>query len=53
MAELAADSMLPPTRFVVVGDHAPAYVRRGRAQAFEAARVPWIELVPRGTRIDD
>lgn len=47
LAGLALDAQLPPTRFLIVGDHAPAYVRRDRAGAFVPGRVPYIELVPK------
>lgn len=47
IAELATDPALPPTRFLIVGDHAPAFVRREPASVFVPGRVPFIELVPR------
>ena len=47
LAALAVHPRTPPTRFLIVGDHAPAYVRRDRAGAFTPGRVPYIELVPK------
>jgi phosphoglycerol transferase MdoB-like AlkP superfamily enzyme len=47
LAVLALDPALPPTRIVIVGDHAPAFVRRDRAAFFVPARVPYIELMPK------
>jgi phosphoglycerol transferase MdoB-like AlkP superfamily enzyme len=50
LAGLAAEPALPPTRFIIVGDHAPAFVRRSRAQRLVPGRVPYVELVPRPIR---
>jgi hypothetical protein len=47
VAALAADPATPRTRFVLVGDHAPAFVLRSRADHLTQGRVPFIELVPR------
>ncbi len=44
---LALDPHLPPTRIVVVGDHAPAFVRRQTSSAFEPGVVPFVELRPK------
>jgi hypothetical protein len=47
LAALAADPGIPPTRFVIVGDHAPAFVLQSRAEQLQRGFVPFIELVPR------
>ncbi len=47
LAALAADPALPPTRFVLVGDHAPAYVLQSRARHLRSGYVPYVELIPR------
>jgi hypothetical protein len=47
VAALAADPATPRTRFVLVGDHAPAFVLRSRAGHLTQGQVPFIELVPR------
>ena len=46
LAALAGEPGLPPTRFIIVGDHAPAFVRQSRARHFVRGRVPWVELLP-------
>ena len=47
VATLAADPATPPTRFIIVGDHAPAFVRQSRAGRLLKGHVPYVELVPR------
>lgn len=47
VGRLAAEPGLPPTRFIIVGDHAPAFVRQSRARYFVPGRVPFVELIPR------
>jgi phosphoglycerol transferase MdoB-like AlkP superfamily enzyme len=47
LATLASDSTLPPMRVLIVGDHAPAFVRRDRAEEYVYAKVPFLELIPR------
>lgn len=47
LAALLVDPAVAPTRVVIVGDHAPAFVRRSRAEAFLPNRVPFIELIPK------
>jgi phosphoglycerol transferase MdoB-like AlkP superfamily enzyme len=47
LAGLALDAQLPPTRFLIVGDHAPAFVRRDRAMGYIFGVVPYLELLPR------
>jgi hypothetical protein len=41
---LAMDPHLPPTDFVVVGDHMPPFLDRGARGMFDNARVPWLYL---------
>lgn len=47
LAELAADPAIPRTRFIIVGDHAPAFVLQSRARHLRTSVVPYVELVPR------
>ena len=47
IAQLAADPATPQTRFIIVGDHAPAFVRQSRASRLIKSHVPYVELVPR------
>jgi len=48
LAELAADPEIPPTQFVIVGDHSPAFKRLNLLPLFDAKNVPSIDLIPRG-----
>jgi hypothetical protein len=43
---LAADPGVPPTHYIMVGDHAPAFVRTDRATHLVPNRVPYVELIP-------
>ena len=47
LAGIALDTTVAPLRLLIVGDHAPAFVRRDRAEEYVYARVPFLELVPR------
>jgi hypothetical protein len=47
IAEIAADPKLPPTEFLVIGDHAPPFISNSRRQLFEAGVVSFVHLVPR------
>ena len=47
IAEVAVRPNLPPTEFLIVGDHAPPFVRRARREEFSATEVPFVHLVPR------
>ena len=47
VAKVALDPALPPTEFVVVGDHAPPFLSRERRDAYDQQRVPFVRLVPR------
>ena len=42
------DPALPRTRFIVVGDHAPAFVLQSRARDLRKGVVPFVELIPKG-----
>ena len=46
IAELALDPNLPPTYFVIVGDHKPPLLLRDSARAYSADRVPMLLLNP-------
>jgi hypothetical protein len=45
---LAMDPDLPPTDFVIVGDHVPPFFDRASRALFDPADVPWIALHYRG-----
>lgn len=47
LAALAADSLMPATRFIVVGDHPPPLVSRSARDQFVPATVPYLDLQPR------
>ena len=44
VAQLAADPALPPTDFIIVGDHAPPYISADRRRLFSYTQVPVIYL---------
>ncbi|MFC7500130.1 sulfatase-like hydrolase/transferase [Enterovirga sp. GCM10030262] len=44
LAEMLADSDLPPTDVLIVGDHAPPFFDRRQRALFHRDRVPWILL---------
>jgi hypothetical protein len=46
---LAMDKDLPPTDFVIVGDHVPPFFDRTSRSLFDNAHVPWIALHYRGS----
>jgi len=46
VARLALDPALPPTRFILVGDHAPVFAERAERALYDDARVPFVDLVP-------
>src|SRR5437660_1012785 len=48
VAAIAMNPALPPTRFVVVGDHAPPFFSRDKRAIFSPDSVAFVELVPRG-----
>jgi hypothetical protein len=47
IAEIALDPNVPPTRFTIVGDHAPPILNPGLRRQFSDSEVPFIELIPR------
>jgi phosphoglycerol transferase MdoB-like AlkP superfamily enzyme len=47
VARLAETPGLRPTIFVVVGDHAPPFVREDVRDRFSQTRVPYVVLMPR------
>lgn len=49
VAAIAVDPALPPTRFVLVGDHPPPFVSRDTRAEFAVDEVPFIELIPKQT----
>jgi len=44
LSELAMDEQLPPTDFLIVGDHLPPFFNRADRARFDATSVPWILL---------
>lgn len=47
IAALAATPGLPPTEFIIVGDHAPPFIFQSVRGQFESGFVPTVHLVPR------
>ncbi len=47
VADLSMTPGLQPTEFIIVGDHAPPFLSRGRRQQFSQAVVPFVHLVPK------
>lgn len=47
VAAIAVDPRLPPTRFVLVGDHAAPFASEAMRGLFVDNRVPYVELIPR------
>jgi hypothetical protein len=50
VAELATRPGLRPTVFVIVGDHAPPFLRMDIRSRFSQTSVPYVVLVPRSLR---
>jgi len=50
ITRLALDDDLPPTDFIIVGDHAPPFWRRKDKDLFVAGQVPWVVLRDRRER---
>lgn len=48
--KVAMDEDLPPTDFLIVGDHLPPFFNRADRARFDPASVPWILLRYRGAR---
>lgn len=44
LSKVMADPDLPPTDFVIVGDHMPPYFERRHRKEFAPDRVPWLYL---------
>ncbi len=47
VSRLAMDDALPPTAFVIAGDHAPPFSATNRRMAFSQKTVPYVLLTPR------
>ena len=47
IAKMALDPALPPTRFLLVGDHAPPFTMLAERALYSEDRVPFIQLVPK------
>ncbi len=50
ITRIALNDDLPPTDFIIVGDHAPPFWRRKEKELFVAGQVPWIVLRDRHER---
>lgn len=48
VSELALDPAIPPTRFVIVGDHAPPFLTAALREPYDSTHVPFVVLQPRG-----
>jgi|GEM_PF-1166807 len=46
LGSLAADPTIPPTRFIVVGDHSPPFLMRSKDGLYDKKFVPLVELIP-------
>ncbi len=46
IAALVLDPRLPPTRFIIVGDHMPPFATLAERAIYDDARVPFLELRP-------
>jgi hypothetical protein len=46
VATLATSSGIPPTEFIIVGDHAPPFLAQTRRRAVSQSVVPYIRLIP-------
>ena len=49
IARLAMDANLPPTRFIVVGDHMPPFIMLAERGLYDDGHVPFVDLIPRKT----
>ena len=49
LAQIATDRRLGPTRFIIVGDHAPPFTRSNERMLVRHDVVPYVELVPRAS----
>jgi len=47
LADLASDPKLPPTRFVIVGDHMVPFMQPSRRALYDPAHVPAVLLTPK------
>ena len=47
IADVATDKKLPPTEFIIVGDHAPPFILQSNRSKFDTQFVPVIHLIPR------
>ena len=51
VAEMAERPLMRPTVFVIVGDHAPPFLRPEARDRFSQSEVPWVILMPRPTAV--
>ena len=49
IAQIMLNEKLPPTRFIIVGDHVPPFVTLSARALYDNGRVPYVDLTPRGT----
>jgi hypothetical protein len=51
VVEMAERPLMRPTVFVIVGDHAPPFLRPEARDRFSQSEVPWVILMPRSTAV--
>lgn len=47
LGNLVADPEIPPTRFIIVGDHSPPFLMRSKEGLYDKQFVPMVELMPK------
>lgn len=47
IAKVVLDPSIPPTTFLLVGDHAPPILSAGRGKVYDQHNVPYIVLIPK------
>lgn len=52
ITRMAMDPSLPPTDFLIVGDHMPPFFAREARMRFDPRHVPWILLHARGGKVE-
>jgi hypothetical protein len=52
VARIALTKSLPPTAFVIVGDHAPPFSSSKRRAEFSQTEVPYVVLIPKNSGVD-
>ncbi|QEM66875.1 hypothetical protein FO488_01005 [Geobacter sp. FeAm09] len=47
LGSLIADPDIPPTRFIIVGDHSPPFLMRSKEGLYNRQFVPMVEIIPK------